>query len=74
MLSRQEEEAERRATLENDRRVREQQAQATTMHQRAVADASIETGRFTAVNAAHVVGSTPTPASQYPAASAAHQT
>jgi hypothetical protein len=42
------------------------------MHQRAVAEASIETGRFTAVNAAHVVGSEP--AVRYPAASAAHQT
>jgi hypothetical protein len=49
---------------------RQQQAQGTTMHARAVADASIETGRFTAVNAAYVVGSTPV--LKYPAA-AAHQ-
>ena len=37
----------------------------TTFHQRAVADASIETGRFTQINSAHVVGSTPIP--RYPA-------
>jgi hypothetical protein len=71
MLSRQEEEQERRATLENDLKVLEQQ-RGTTFHQHAVAEASIETGRFTAVNAAHVVGSQP--AVRYPAASAAHQT
>ena len=70
MLSRQEEEQERREVLENDRRVREQQ-QGTTFHQRAQAEASIETGRFTAVNAAHVVGSEP--AARYPAASSSWQ-
>jgi len=67
MLSRQEEEAERRATLVNDRRVREQSQQAgTTFKAFADADAEIP-GRFQNISAAHVVGSAPTP--KYPAAS-----
>ena len=56
-----ESQAERRRVLVNDARVR-----ATTMHQHAVAEASIETGRFTQVTVAHVVGSEP--AVRYPAA------
>jgi hypothetical protein len=47
--------------------------QGSTFHQYdAVAEASIETGRFSQINAAHVIGSSPNPSSQYPAA-AAHQ-
>jgi hypothetical protein len=57
--------AEKRSVLRNDAR-----EQSNTMHGRAVAETSIETGRFTQVNAAHVTGSTPIP--QYPAAGA-HQ-
>jgi hypothetical protein len=75
MLSKQEEEQERRATLENDRRVREQQSQGTTMFQHAQAHAGeLSGGRFAAIGAPRVVGSTPNPSAQYPAASAAHQT
>jgi len=61
-----ESQAERRRVLVNDARVR-----ATTMHQHAVAEASIETGRFTQVTVAHVVGSEP--AVRYPAASSSWQ-
>ena len=76
MLSKQEEEQERRATLENDRRVREQQqAQGGTFYQHGLAQADeINQGRFAAVGAPTVVGSKPNPSTQYPAASAAHQT
>jgi hypothetical protein len=62
----QHEQRERIETMRNDADVRRQQ-QSNTMHGRAVAEASIETGRFTAVNAAHVTGSTTIP--QYPQAS-----
>jgi hypothetical protein len=74
MLSRQEEEQERREVLENDRLLREQQ-KASTFHQHAQAQA-LDTagGRFAATGAPRVVGSTPNPSLQYPAASAAHQT
>jgi hypothetical protein len=75
MLSRQEEEAERRATLENDRLVREQQQRGSTFHQHAQAQADeLSQGRFAATGAPRVIGATPSPAAQYPAASAAHQT
>jgi hypothetical protein len=76
MLSRQEEEQERRAVLENDRRVREQQQQnASTFHQHAQAQADeLSQGRFRAIGTPRVIGATPNPSSQYPAASAAHQT
>ena len=56
--------AEKRSVLHNDAR-----EQSNTMHGRAMADSSIETGRFTAVNAAHVVGSEA--AVKYPACSPA---
>jgi hypothetical protein len=62
---------ERRSTLENDQRVREQ-AQGTTMSAFAQAESKIP-GRFEAIAAAHVVGSTPDPAQAYPAASAPFQ-
>jgi len=70
MLSKQEEEQERRETLENDRLVLEQR-RGSTLHQHGLAAANDTAGgRFAATGAAHVVGSTPT--MQYPAA-AAHQ-
>jgi hypothetical protein len=73
MLSRQEEEQERRETLENDLRVLQQRG--STFHQHAQAQANeLSGGRFAATGAPRVVGSTPNPAAQYPAASAAHQT
>jgi hypothetical protein len=51
VLSKQEEEAERRATLENDRKVREQQERGTTMFQHAQSHANDEAGgRFAAVS------------------------
>ena len=76
MLSKQEEEQERREVLENDQRVREQQqAQGGTFYQHGLAQADeINQGRFAAVGAPTVVGSKPNPSTQYPAASAAHQT
>jgi hypothetical protein len=75
MLSKQEEEQERIETLRNDLLVRQQQQNASTFHQHAQAQA-LDTagGRFAATGAPRVIGSTPSPAAQYPAASAAHQT
>jgi hypothetical protein len=67
MLSKHEEQRERRETLLNDQRVREQ---GSTFHQFAEADARTPRGRFSAVDAATVVGAQPTV--NYPAA-AAHQ-
>jgi hypothetical protein len=73
LLSKQEEELERREVLGNDRRVREQQS--STFHQHAQAQADeINQGRFAATGVPNVIGAKPTPASQYPAASSAHQT
>jgi hypothetical protein len=67
----QREQIEREETLRNDLDVkRQQEQQSNTMHGRAVAEASLDLGRFTAVNSATVVGSEP--AVRYPAA-AAHQ-
>jgi hypothetical protein len=69
----QEDQAERRETLDNDLKVLRQQS--STFHQHAQAQADeISQGRYRATGVPRVVGSTPTPASQYPAASAAHQT
>jgi hypothetical protein len=70
MLSSQEEKIERMRVFAQDQSV---QRQATTMHQFAVADAQTPRGRFSAIDAAYVVGSTPDVAGAYPAASAAHQ-
>ena len=61
MLSRQEELAERRAVLENDKRSREQ---GSTFLAHTHNDVG---GRFTAHERSTVIGSTPTPASAYPA-------
>jgi hypothetical protein len=76
MLTRQEEEAEREAVLENDRLVREQQKQreqSGTFFSHAQAQAAeLAQGRFAGVNSASVIGSTE--ATRYPAASLAHQT
>jgi hypothetical protein len=68
--------AERREVLENDRRVREQQqAQGSTFHARAQAQAGeLSGGRFASLGAPRVIGATPNPSMQYPAASSAHQT
>jgi hypothetical protein len=63
--------AERRATLENDRLVREQQQRGSTFHQHAQSAANdTGGGRFASLGAPHVVGSEP--AARYPAAGA-HQ-
>jgi hypothetical protein len=75
MLCRQEEEQERIETLRNDLLVRQQQQNASTFHQHAQAQADeLSQGRFAAIGSPRVIGATPSPASQYPAASAAHQT
>jgi hypothetical protein len=71
MLSRQEEDRERRETLLNDQRVREQGG---TMHAFAEAEAGTPRGRFSAVETTYVVGSKADVASAYSAASSAHQT
>jgi hypothetical protein len=69
--------AERQAVLENDRLVREQQkkVEGSTFfqHSQSLADET-SGGRSAATGSPRVIGSTPAPASQYPAASAAHQT
>jgi hypothetical protein len=68
MLENQIDQAERLATLENDRKLREQQ-RGSTFHQHAQAQADeINQGRFRATGVPNVIGSTPSPASQYPAA------
>ena len=86
MLESQIDQQERRETLRNDLKVRQEQEerrgvfapnqslprQSSTLHQHAIADADTPRGRFSAVAAATVIGSTPTPATAYPAASA-HQ-
>jgi len=69
MLSSQEEQEDRRRTMRNDARVREQGG---TFHAHALADAETPRGRFSAVSAAYVVGSKPDVASAYTAAGA-HQ-
>ena len=82
MLSRQEEELERRETLRNDASVREQAEhrrvyapdqslpkQSSTYHQHAITDADIPRGRFSAIANAQVVGATAVPS--YPACSPA---
>src|SRR5215469_8760451 len=70
----QEEQAEKRRTLLNDARVREQSRNGDTgtfLSHTHIDDAG---GRFAAVNAAKIVGQSPAIAAAYPAASAAHQT
>jgi hypothetical protein len=83
MLERQIDQAERRAVMRNDLKVREEQErvfadqslpnQASTFHQHALADALTPRGRFSAVETSYVVGSKPDVSGAYPAASAAHQ-
>jgi hypothetical protein len=68
MLSSQEEQAERRRVFAQDQSI---PRQATTMHAHAIADAAMPRGRFSAVEATYVVGSTATP--QYPQASTPFQ-
>jgi hypothetical protein len=67
MLSKQEEILERKRTLENDRRLREQQG-SSFFHQTHIDDAG---GRFAAISNPHIVGTSPVP--NYPAASAPFQ-
>lgn len=71
--------AERRETLENDRKLleaerRRLQREGTTFHQFAQADAATPRDRFHQVTVATVIGSKAAVGSAYPAASAAHQT
>jgi hypothetical protein len=68
MLSKQEEQAERKEVLENDKRLREQ-GSTFLDHQHDEAG-----GRFKEVGASNVIGSTEMIAGAYPAASSAHQT
>ena len=77
MLSSQEEQEERRRVALQDADVRrqQQQAQGGTFHAHAQAQANeLSGGRFAATGSPRVVGSTPNPSAQYPAASVAHQT
>jgi hypothetical protein len=86
MLSRQEQDRERRETLLNDQRVREQAERhrvfadqslpnrASTYSQHAIADAATPRGRFTQVETSTVIGAKADVAGAYSAASAAHQT
>jgi hypothetical protein len=69
MLSSQEEQIVRRRVFAQDQSLPNQ---ASTFHQHALADAQTPRGRFSAVDAATVVGSKPEVACAYPAASA-HQ-
>jgi hypothetical protein len=75
MLTRQQEEQERRETLENDRLVREAEhrrilREGTTMHRFAQSAANDEAGgRFRAVNSATVVGAQPPTYPQLPSSS-----
>ena len=69
MLSRQEEQEERKQVIANERRLRNQ---ATTFSQFGESDAATSLGRFSAVSNATVIGSTPTPAAAYPAAFLQH--
>ena len=77
MLEKQIDQAERRAVMRNEQRVREGRVfapdqslprEATTFHQFAQADAEIPRGRFTAHERSSVTGATPAPS--YPPASA----
>jgi hypothetical protein len=85
VLENQIDQAERRATLRNDLKIREQQQamhtyapnqslprQAATMHQFALAEAATPRGRYSDVDATYVVGSKPDISGAYHAASA-HQ-
>jgi len=71
MLSSQEQQRDRVETLRQDLSVRRQQEEGGSMHAHALADADTPRGRFSAVSAVHVVGSTAVP--QYPQASAPFQ-
>jgi hypothetical protein len=57
----------RHETLENDRRVREQQ-RGSTFAEFATAEAAEDRGRFTSHEKSFVIGSTENPATAYPAA------
>jgi hypothetical protein len=64
MLSKQEEQDERREVIENEKRLRNQ---GSTFSQFAMSDADTDRGRFTTHEKSTVIGTTPTPASEYPA-------
>ena len=63
MLSKHEEQELRRQVLENDQQVR-----GSTFHQFGSSEAAESRGRFTEHSSATVIGSSPSPAPQYPAA------
>jgi hypothetical protein len=72
MLSRQEDDYERRATLENDLKVLEQQGSTFHRHAQSQAD-EVNQGRFAATGAPRIVGGSPGVAAMYPAAAPSHQ-
>jgi hypothetical protein len=75
MLTSQEEQEERRRVALQDADLRRQQQQAGTFFSHAQSAANDTAGgRFAATGSPRVVGSTPTPSTQYPAASSTHQT
>src|SRR5262249_21082252 len=67
----QREQHERQRVFAQDQSLRNQ---GSTFHQHAQADAQTPRGRFSAVDAAYVVGRKPDVAAAYPAPSSAHQT
>jgi hypothetical protein len=69
MLSKHEEQASRLEILENEKRVRNP---GTTFHQFGSSEAAEARGRFSSISNPTVIGSTPTPASAYPAAFLQH--
>jgi hypothetical protein len=73
MLSKQEEEQERRETLENDLRVLRERGSTFQQHAQAQAN-ELSGGRFAATGSPRVVGSVANASSQYPAASSEVQT
>jgi hypothetical protein len=59
MLSKHEEQAERREVIENDKALRGASSQGSTFHQFGNSDAATPLGRFSAISSPHVVGSEP---------------
>ena len=66
MTSHEQEQSERRAYLENEKRLREAAAGTGTYFSHAVSDADAIGGRYAAVGKANVVGTTPIPHSNLP--------
>jgi hypothetical protein len=71
-LSKHEEQASRLEILENDKALRGASSQGSSFAQFAASEASTPLGRFSAISNPTVIGSTPTPASAYPAAFLQH--